>query len=52
MSYKTRMLLAVCLSELCIAPLNVWATTITVTNTNDSGPGSCVKHSRMRTTAI
>ncbi len=40
MSYKTRMLLAVCLSELCIAPLNVWATTITVTNTNDSGPGS------------
>ena len=39
MSYKKRILLAVCASELCLA-LCVWATTITVTNTNDSGPGS------------
>jgi len=40
MSYKTRMLLAVCLSELCLSPLGILAATITVTNTNDSGPGS------------
>ena len=40
MSYKNRMLLAVCLSELCLASLSVSANTITVTNTNDSGPNS------------
>jgi hypothetical protein len=40
MSYKNRILLAVCLSELCFAPLSVSAATITVTNTDDSGPGS------------
>ena len=34
------MLLAVCLSELCFASLSVSANTITVTNTNDSGPNS------------
>ena len=34
------MLLAVCLSELCLASLSVSANTITVTNTNDSGPNS------------
>ena len=40
MSVKIRVVLAVCLSELCIAPLHLAAATITVTNTNDSGPGS------------
>ena len=40
MSYRNRILLAVCMSELCVAPFGVLATTITVTNTNDSGSGS------------
>jgi hypothetical protein len=40
MSYKNRILLAVCVSGLCVAPFGVWATTVTVTNTNDSGSGS------------
>jgi len=40
MSYKNRILLIVCVGYVCIAPLGVWATTLIVTNTNDSGPGS------------
>ena len=40
MSYRNGILLAVCMSELCVAPFGVLATTITVTNTNDSGSGS------------
>lgn len=40
MSYRDRLLLRICSSALCIAALNVRATIITVTNTNDSGPGS------------
>jgi hypothetical protein len=40
MSYRNKILLAVCMSELCLAPLGVWAATTTVTNTNDSGSGS------------
>ena len=30
----------ICLALLCATPISVKATTITVTNTNDSGPGS------------
>jgi hypothetical protein len=40
MNYKNKILLAVCLSELWLAPLSVSAATITVINTNDSCPGS------------
>ena len=40
MSYGNRLLLTICSSALCIAALSVHATTIIVTNTNDSGPGS------------
>jgi hypothetical protein len=40
MSYRNRLLAAMCVSALCLAPLSIPATTITVTNTNDSGAGS------------
>ncbi len=40
MSYGNRLLLTICSSALCIAASSVHATTIIVTNTNDSGPGS------------
>ena len=33
-------LFATCLSALCLIALNTQAATITVTNTNDNGPGS------------
>ena len=35
-----RILLATCLSALCLIALSTQAATITVTNTTDSGPGS------------
>jgi hypothetical protein len=37
---SSRILLATCLSALCLVALSTQATTITVTNTNDSGAGS------------
>jgi hypothetical protein len=40
MSYKDSILYIMCLSVLCLAPWSIRAATITVTNTNDSGPGS------------
>lgn len=40
MSYKNRLLLAICLGGLCFTGLSASVNTITVTNTNDSGPGS------------
>lgn len=40
MSRTNRLLLTICSSAFCVTALNVRATTITVTNTNDSGPGS------------
>ena len=40
MTYGNRLLLTICSSALCITASNGQATIITVTNTNDSGPGS------------
>ena len=40
MSHTSRLLLTICSTALCIAALDVLATTIIVTNTNDRGPGS------------
>ena len=40
MSHTNRLLLTICSSAFCIAALNVYATTIIVTKTSDSGPGS------------
>jgi len=39
-SDSCRILIATCLSALCLIALSTQAATITVTNTNDSGPGS------------
>src|SRR5262249_28402758 len=39
-SNTCRILFATCLSTLCLIALSTQAATITVTNTNDSGPGS------------
>jgi len=40
MNYRNRLLLTICSSVLCITASSGQATIITVTNTNDSGPGS------------
>src|SRR5215471_1772307 len=40
MNYRNRLLLTICSSVLCIIASSGRATIITVTNTNDSGPGS------------
>ena len=40
MTYRNRLLLIICSSALCITASSGQATIITVTNTNDSGPGS------------